>query len=175
MDMAQAQSQTPTDRDAPTSEKGRTIVEVAREMGEDASNPDVADEVEDRIGDRPDPSWVSRVRSKYPVHVDEDDFDTDGEAGDADTDDTTRTPPPEGSGGSSARSDVEDLMVRVDMIAGRLERFADNVDALEDLVVELEDRVEALEAAEPDVDQVRHDDLADTFEELSERLRGGDD
>lgn len=173
MDMAQAQSQsTDRTRDEPSSEKGRTIAEVAREMGEDASNPAVADEVEDRIGDRPDPSWVSRVRSKYAVHADPDDFDTDdGDDGGG----ASRSPPPEASTGSPSRSDVEDLMVRVDMIAGRLERFADNVDALEDLIVELEDRVEALEAAEPDVDQVRHDDLADTFEELSDRLRGDSD
>jgi len=154
--MAQAQSATDRTRDAPNSEKARTIAAVAREMGEAASNPDVADEVEARIGDRPDPSWVSRVRSKYDVHADPDDFDTD------DAPDTRRAPPPEAPGGADA---PEQILVRVDTIAGRLDRFASAVE-------DLEERVAAIEDAVDDADGIDRDELADRFEGVADDLRG---
>ena len=134
---------------APTSEKSRTIVEVARERP-DASNPAIADEVENRIGDRPDPSWVSRVRSKY----------VDG------TDDAPEPSPPPADTATDA--DVEELMLRVDTVAGRLERFAGNVGELERTIADLERRVDAIEAADTDVDT---DDLADAFDAISRRFR----
>lgn len=139
-------------RNGPNSKKARTIVEAARDLGPDATNPDVADEVEDRIGDRPDPSWVSRVRSKYAG-------DFDSKAADA----------PRASGDSNFPTlGREDVILRVDAIAGRLERYAEHVDAIEDALTDLEVRVDDLEdAADHDVD----DDLAEAVEELTDRLR----
>jgi len=161
--MAQSQA-TDRTRDAPTSEKSRTIVEVARDLGPEASNPDVADEVEDRIGDRPDPSWVSRVRSKY--------VDAEGTV-DSKGGDAPRATPER----SDAPYDDEDLWLRVDALAGRLDRFTSNVGAIDQAVSELEARVEELEAAVEEVDvdaDTDREDLADHFEELSDRLRGDD-
>jgi len=139
-------------RNRPNSEKARTIVEAARDLGPDATNPDVADEVEDRIGDRPDPSWVSRVRSKYAA-------DFDSKAADA------PRAPVDGDVPVIGRNDV---ILRVDAIAGRLERYAEHVDAIEDAITDLEARVDDLEdAADRDVD----DELAEAVEELTDRLR----
>lgn len=146
--MASSQATTDRTRDEPTSEKARTIADVAREMGPNASNPSIADEVEARIGDRPDPSWVSRVRSKY---VD------DHDDGFAPPPDTEVDVDPDGD-------DVDELMLRVDMLAGRLERYTSHVDAVEDALTDLERRVEAIEDA-------GGDDLADAFEDVADRLR----
>jgi len=143
--MASSQA-TDRTRDAPTSEKASTIVEAARDLGPNASNPEVADEVEERLGDRPDPSWVSRVRSKY-------------------IDDTTFAPPPDES--EADDTDVDELMLRVDMIAGRLDRYTSHVEAVEQALTDLENRVDAIE----DEDVHEADDLADAFADVAQRLR----
>lgn len=147
--MASSQEATDRPRDAPNSQKARAIVEAARDLGPDASNPSIADEVEERLGDRPDPSWVSRVRSKYVDH-----------------DDSNFAPPPE-SGASTERDDVDELLLRVDMIAGRLDRYTSHVEAVEQALTDLEERVDAIED-DPAADA---DDLADAFVALGERLR----
>lgn len=161
--MAQSQA-TDRPRDAPTSEKSRTIVEAARDLGPEATNADVADEVEDRIGDRPDPSWVSRVRKKYVGTED---------TVDSKPDDAPRAPAED----TDAPYDDEDLWLRVDALAGRLDRFTSNVGAIDKAVSELEARVEELEAAVEEVDvdaDTDREELAAHFEELSERLRAED-
>ena len=137
-------------RTAPTSEKARTIVEAARDLGPNASNPDVADEVEARIGDRPDPSWVSRVRSKY----------IDAERGPHATRD-----------GVESQADAvppEEVILRVDALAGRLDRFTSKVQTIDKDLRELERRIDVIEDAVVDADR---EELADHFEELSDRLR----
>lgn len=156
--MASSQA-TDRTRDAPNSEKSRTIVESARDLGPEATNAEVADEVEDRIGDRPDPSWVSRVRKKY--------VGTESTV-DSKADDAPRAPAED----DDAPYDADDLWLRVDALAGRLDRFTSNVGAIDQAVSELEGRVEALEDAVDDVDpDADREELADTFEELSDRLR----
>lgn len=123
--MAQSQSDS---TDEPNSELARTIVRVAHEMP-DATNGEIADEVEDRFGERPDPSWVSRVRRKYGQ--------------------TAPTPGVTGSTSEHSPDEVEALLIRMDTLAGRLDRYASAVEALEDRVDELEDDVDDVD--EPEV------------------------
>lgn len=155
--MASSQASDRT-RDEPNSKKSRAIVEVARELGAEATNADIADEVEDRIGDRPDPSWVSRVRKKYVGD------------GDSNDDDAPRAPA-EAEPPTVGR---QDIVLRIDTLAGRLDRFTSNVEAIDKAVADLERRVEELEDTVDRIDaDADREELAEHFEELSDRLRGG--
>lgn len=63
--------------DEPTTPKQEAIVEAIMN-DPDASNGDIADAVEDAVGDRPSTSWVSRIRSEKLTEVDTDDVEVDG-------------------------------------------------------------------------------------------------
>jgi len=63
--------------DEPTTPKQEAIVEAIMNHP-DASNGDIADAVEDAVGDRPSTSWVSRIRSEKLEKVDTDGVDVGG-------------------------------------------------------------------------------------------------
>ena len=130
--MAQAQSGSATDlrivKD-PTTPKTEAIIDEVLDDPE-ASNPTIADRVEDRLGERPDPSWVSRVRRKHLTE-------------------------PEPGGGEEAAVDVErpsnkidDLIDRLDRVEGKVEDVGsvEDVDRAIDAVDDLTEAVDALAA-----------------------------
>jgi len=90
----------------------------------EASNPTIADRVEDRLGERPDPSWVSRVRRKHL---------------------TESEPEPGGEGPSNKIDDLIDRLDRVEDVAQDAAR-AEDVDRATDAVEDLTEAVDALAA-----------------------------
>lgn len=119
--MAQAQTRTANDLRVvkdPTTPKEEAIIDEVLDDPE-ASNPAIADRVEDRLGERPDPSWVSRVRSSFLTEDVEGDYDT---------------------------SKIDEVVARLDRVedVAHDAASAEDVDRTIDAVEDLTDAVEAL-------------------------------
>jgi len=91
----------------------------------EASNPTIADRVEARLGERPDPSWVSRVRRKHL---------------------TESEPEPGGEGPSNKIDDLIDRLDRVEDVAQDAAR-AEDVDRATDAVDALAAEVREVKAS----------------------------
>lgn len=120
----------------PTTPKTNAIVEEVLNDPE-ASNPDISDRVEDRLGERPDPSWVSRVRSS---HLSE---DVDREYDTSKLDDVVaRLDRVEDVAQDAARAEdvdraiaaVEDLTEAVDALREDVRDIHASIDLIEDMV-----------------------------------------
>lgn len=140
----------------PRTEKTAAIIEAALQSP-NASNPDIADAVEDAIGDRPDESWVSRVRSNYLEDV--------SDEPDVDEDDPEDVAIDDGGGGTEAvgvagdvatvidrLDDVEDAVDRIahdartnDRTFDRVETLTESIGALRDDVAAIHDRLDRIE------------------------------
>lgn len=125
----------------PESEKGRAIAEASLDYP-DATNAEIADVVEQKIGDRPDESWVSRVRNNNLGTDAADDAREDADVG--------LDSPPEGSVVAKV-ADLEDRLDDaaeaddVDRLIDAVDSLAAAIDAMATEVEELNDRVEEIE------------------------------
>lgn len=131
----------------PTTPKEKAIVNSVLSYPE-ATNKEIADMVEDEIGDSTDPSWVSRVRNEFLEEVD----DLDEAHGDADDFD---------------EADVEgDVMLR-------LERIEDKVDEAVGLLTRLINVVDRIEDLQRDeiTDDLRDEIRADVFDDAGNELQ----
>jgi len=94
-----------------------------------ASNPTIADRVEEDIGERPDESWVSRVRSTFLAEAD-----------------GTEDPPP-GNG------DFDSVVERLDRVEDAVDSIADDFAGGGDV----EAAIEAVDAVNENVEALRED------------------
>lgn len=109
----------------PTTPKEKAIVDEAL-ADPNASNPAIADRVEDELGERPDPSWVSRVRSSFLTEDVDDDYDT---------------------------SKIDDVVARLDRVEDAVDDVASDgdVERATEAVEDLTDTVEVLIAEVQDL------------------------
>lgn len=116
----------------PQTPKEKSIVDHAIDDPH-ASNPTIADRVENDIGERPDESWVSRVRSTFLAEAD-----------------GTDDPPP-----------GNDTDVDFDSVIERLDRVEDAVDGIADDFAhgggDVDEAIDAVEALTESVDALRDD------------------
>lgn len=130
--MAQAQAGSTTDlriAEDPTTPKTEAIIDEVLDDPE-ASNPTIADRVEDRLGERPDPSWVSRVRRKHL---------------------TESEPEPGGEGPSNK---IDDLIDRLDRVEGKVDEVGSTED-VDRAIAAVEDLTDAVEALRDEVREVQ--------------------
>lgn len=175
--------ETPTTRDLrvvkePGSEKSEAIVEATLQYP-DATNGEIADVVESKIGERPDESWVSRVRRDHLEEVDDTD-DTIMAASEAMSSgsivDDTDTPEAvvdkvarleRQLDGAASEEDVDRLIDAVDSLAGA-------IDALTNEVIDIKDRIDSLETLFGDElsDQMVASLLRKKADDMEKRSRG---
>jgi len=132
--MAQAQAGSTTDlridKD-PTTPKTEAIIDEVLDDPE-ASNPTIADRVEARLGERPDPSWVSRVRRKH----------------------LTETEPEPGGGVEDPSNKIDDLIDRLDRVEMKVEDVGSTQD-VDRAIDAVEDLTEAVDALAVEVREVK--------------------
>lgn len=112
----------------PKTPKEKSIIDHAIDDPH-ASNPTIADRVEEDIGERPDESWVSRVRSTFLAEADG-------------TDD-----PPPGNG------DFDSVVDRLDRVEDAVDSIADDFAGGGDV----EAAIEAVDAVNENVEALRKD------------------
>lgn len=127
----------------PSTDKERAIVNAVLSYPE-ATNREIADVVTDELGEKTDPSWVSRVRNEFL-----DDADAEDEA----------------------HESLDDFVHEsVDDVMARLDRIEDKVDEAVGLIVRLIGVVERIEDLQRDRvgDEIEADLLEERLAELRE-------